>query len=494
MLDFFFHDNAKLVPDESDGMQPETRRIFGDLIRDRDAWKVFIGRASTGVQVIMLATLTYLLLGKKVPGLNAAVMSSRLGQLAFVGFNWMAGLGFSGIEAYNVYQDFWESPEQLDSLKQLRDTTFNSATPNMKQETAAVIPDLEKNIHDNQTSAWRWSMHIFGFIAGIQAMSPIFKMARGGVVKLLEMRNPMRYVDRRFATHAARLELEPSLSPYAAAEKMTAEQAYNKGLETYTKVLKGTRGEGDAIILDRAGADLLKRDAEKQLDMWSNQLQLNPKTGLAWEEPVVNAFDLTPKPPGRVLPPGVEEEPVWLNKTFEWLKGRPQWLRRKMQYGQKLEESQSALASKVTFLRNLIERMSKSNPQVTSRDLIELIGNELDPAIRHTPFLMTLLGIKNVNSDVRVLREIREITQAELDILALHEPHVLQTLVSLNRLELPGAAQVEKWEIFSPSHMKRYSEMPQEVRAFFQELQTESMALADQFIAKEFGTFSRNPE
>ena len=437
-----FYFGSGLVTTGQDS-QPQTRRLLAEMARRQSELKENFHRVGTVVNWVVAISLVTLLLGKMNPALGRVAMRSQLARVVMLTLAHGAAVGFGIVEGSQIYDDFVERPNELKALMEVRDTVFLGNETLMGDEAASLVPYGQRKLSEDQKSIWRWSMHLLGLTAGLQVLGPSTRWAFGGVKHFLSLRSPYRAVEVRFRRVAKFLGVTQEGSAFERFVGLGHEERDSRRVEAYARELVGKVTPQSEVAIPRQTRELLHHDANRQRELLAKQVGLDPRTLVPTQTPE----GLTPA---------------------SRLVGR--WQQEAM--GQARNEAMERLV----FLRDFARRLESSNATVSPDDVIALLGGGLDPAVRHTPLLWSVLGIPYPSHRIRDLRKLVELVHADLDLLALHDPQTLKLLGYFHMLSLPGG-RVEAWELFSPVRTSRLTDIPKEVRQFLDGIYSEASLL-----------------
>ncbi len=485
-----------------DGENSQARHLLMQMAREAADSKKFAKNVEQFVFYTAMTTLTIVFLGRSNPGAARMLLGSRAAQGLLTTVGYAAALGFAGLEIYQVYEDFWGRPEELALLTSVRDSQFTGQSPLMKDETARLIPGAYNKLATDQRSKWRWAFHLWGVSAGLQAMGPIVRWAKGGATRLLSYANPLWPVHRRFKPYLKYLGLGKSNTAFNSVAELGEQEGLNRVLIAHQELLGAKRGPGDSLYPSEAGAKLLADDATVQYESLCRQLGLNPRTMRAWNEAEVAVTHAATQVAGA-------DSRSFFARASDWFRGpmdsQTLWQRigarlrpikdgalswgtyNPLNWGRAWARAEAASVAtaransnrRLEFLRELIARLKEPGVRIDGRELVSLIGIEADPILRHTPLWMSFFGVSNWSSSVRQLRQIRLVARANLDIVALYDRNTLAMIAYMNQLSLNGGMKVEKWEIFTRNFSRKIFDLPKPVRRVFRALQTDARNLTD---------------
>lgn len=435
------------------GKDSQVRRILSEMSRDLSASKQLANDVNTAVLWLVALSVMVLAFGYMNPALARVAFAPKAMQAGIYLVGMAAATGFAYIEIYQICEDFWGRPGEIELLTQIRDTHFTGRNPLMKDETGIHLQDARRLNLADQRSLLRWTFHVLGIIAGVQVMAHAYKAIRGGVRWALARRNPMRPVELRFRGHTVTLEIASGPGgAFATVDGMAIGELEGKLLEAYTKALKGTRGPGNTILIDEATMAELRKWAKKELDNLCRELNLNPRT---------------------LLPNDLPVEIARLHR----------WDPRRIAY-EAQEAARAQSMPQLRWLQGIAGRPVGVTHALTTPELIRLAALGGEPAALFTPWYMSLFGLTNRSAMVRRFEKLRLIAQAEIDIMAVHHPQTMQILAFLQELNL-GKAAVQKWELFTEALYTRITQMPGDLRSYFRELYRQAGVKADAHIARQ---------
>jgi len=342
-------------------------------------------------------------------------------RLTIAALSGMLGAEFIAVDGLAFHNDFFAQPALIARLVRLRDSHFLGADPAMDGRGAAAVAEMQLGNFYARRSIAMTMLRVWGMTMGWGMMRPGLKMLRGGwpylagrmhervpVIRRV-IPSPKAIADGRASRTVGLLDLSKTRDPFAAMEAVTGEEA----LERTTQAVSTATGskvlpENTLRVTDKfAGA--LQKDAEAQLRDIARIHGLDPATG------------------GPVFRDGLQFglPPNHLVGGREHVRGR------------------------ISTLRKFIDALKSGEREFKTVDLLA-ISVEGDPVVRHTNWVMFLMGVPNRFSyTVRTMSKMRSLAYAYADVLAVHSPEIFFTL---GQLHMRGYLMrpTETWMLFNP--------------------------------------------
>jgi hypothetical protein len=416
-----FYEDGGYVDGQA-GDNSDARRWRDDAMKRSSDFREMMGNLTTAANWFIYVTIAGSLMLRSNQAMATAVSESAAGYVIAL-MDQVAGVGFALTTSWEMYETFVSNEEDIDFAQSLAHTRVAPGTSGLvSDENASVFEEGRKANHDNQVSLWKNGFRIMGLVVGVQAMTPIAKWAYGGARRILAMRNPASAANLRFASTSRLLGMGEVAQPFKTVDGMEMSQAYNRIQAGYEKLLQGTRNADGSIQLGTEGVATLRAEIKAQREQLAKALGYSPTTG----RPLDFVANQAPMSPGS----------RWYN-SFEW------W-NVSARYRRSAGTIRATAEKRFAFLDKLDVKIA-ANTRAFPEEVSVLALNQSD----QTLLITTLLGFKFQRPLGKKMEKLKELAQAEIDIMALHDEDVLRALLYYNYLKLNGEG-VEKMEFFSP--------------------------------------------
>lgn len=448
---------------DKESIADETRRNLDNLqFKYETTHDILMKRVQFFSQIAMLAVAAGWLMGRGNPSIGKAVTSSRAAQIPMVLFVMLFGSAIAWSSADQIIETYWREPGRISDLEGAAwgQSPFDTVAPLMKDESAAQLEIRSRANYDDQHSFFPWVMHLISFNIAYQAIvKPLTLVARGGILGLMQRNRPWMFQSERFTRHARTLGLSLK-DPVAELELMgLSGEAKKRISQAFLQELRASKSADGTLRIPKEKADMLRSHVQKEFQELCRESGRDPFTG----------------------------------KPFEY-DGIAQWVQQNPLYGhyeKYLKTSRGLTEHRLELLKEWMRKLDNGHP-LSEDELMWLVAGKFDPAMLHTPTAWRfLVGLPYTNPTISSLRRLRALTQAQIDILATHDPHTLLMLATVYQNNPGMMAALSRSDLFNPYKMRELkADMPADVRDFCERVLNRALQLGRdhaQLVREELG-------
>lgn len=439
------------IPADKESIPDETRRRLENLqFKYETQHDIWMKRVNTFSQVAMLAVAAGWLMGRGNPSLGKAVTSSRWVRIPMIFGVTLFGSAIAWSSADQIIETYWREPGRISELEGAisGQSPFDTVTPLVKDESAAQLEIRSRANDDDRHSFFPWVMHLISFNIAYQAVvKPLTLVARGGILGLMQRKRPWMFQSERFTRHARTLGLSLK-DPVVELERMgLSGEAKRRISQVFIQELRATKRADGTLHISNEKADMLRGHAQKEFQELCRESGRDPFTG----------------------------------KPIEFHEMIPQWIKQNPLHGRYeryLKTSRGLTEHRLELLKEWIRKLEYGHP-LTEDELLWLVAGKFDPAMLHTPTAWRfLVGIPYTNSTIRSLGRLRALAQAEIDILATHDPLTLLRLATVYQNNPEMMAALSRSDLFNPYKMRELkADIPADVRDFCERVLNRALRL-----------------